>query len=280
MKFIVGISLLISVFTSSFAGNSDKKNNEGTIIIIETTYGKIKIKLYEETPLHRDNFLKLARERYFDSLLFHRVIKGFMIQGGDPDSRNATRGQSLGMGSPGYTIKAEIKNNFIHKKGALAAARTGDQMNPLKESSGSQFYIVQGTTISDEMLDATERHFYEKRKGEVLNAFLMKPENAPILANIRDLRDKQRTEEFNMRIDSIVNTLSSVIGSVSDVKYTPLQREQYKKMGGTPHLDREYTIFGEVFEGLDIVDKIASVATDGQSRPLEDIRIKVVIAKK
>lgn len=196
--------------------NTNNNNNE-IMIQIETTKGKITVKLYNETPLHRDNFVKLVKEKYYDGLLFHRVISTFMIQGGDPDSRNANPEQQLGNGGPNYTIPAEFNSTFIHKKGVLAAARTGDNMNPKKESSGSQFYIVQGKAYDENEL----------------------------------------------------NYISSKTG----INYTKEQKEIYKTLGGTPHLDGAYTVFGEVVDGLAIIDSIAAVETNGSNRPKEDIKI-------
>jgi cyclophilin family peptidyl-prolyl cis-trans isomerase len=189
------------------------------MVLISTEFGEIKVKLYNETPLHRDNFLKLAGEEFYNGLLFHRVINEFMIQGGDPDSRNAKAGKQLGNGGPGYTIPAEIVPGLFHKKGVLAAARLGDNVNPRKESSGSQFYIVQGKVFTNEELD-----FFESRTG---------------------------------------------------VKYSAAQRAAYTTLGGTPHLDGGYTVFGEVIEGLEVVDKLAKVAVDGNSRPLHDMKMNI-----
>jgi peptidyl-prolyl cis-trans isomerase B (cyclophilin B) len=188
------------------------------MIKLETTKGHITIQLYDETPLHRDNFIKLVKEGYFDSILFHRVISGFMIQTGDPDSKTAAPGAPLGSGGPSYKIPAEINVALYHKKGALAAARQGDSVNPKKESSGSQFYIVQGTPLRPGQLDSLEK------TGQ----------------------------------------------------HTPFSEEQrniYTTIGGTPHLDNDYTVFGEVTEGLDVVDSIADADTDSRNRPLQDIRI-------
>ncbi|MBK5283839.1 MAG: peptidylprolyl isomerase, partial [Bacteroidia bacterium] len=177
-------------------------------------------RLYDETPLHRDNFLKLVNEHFFDSLLFHRVIKGFMIQGGDPESKHAASGQMLGNGDVGYTIPAEFSPNLIHKKGALCAARTE---NPEKRSSGCQFYIVQGKPATDSELD---------------------------------MFDKHRSQP-----------------------YTFTQRNTYKTIGGTPFLDMGYTVFGEVTEGLDVLDKIAAVATQPGDRPTQDVSMKITLIK-
>ncbi len=189
-------------------------------VILHTNYGDIRIMLYNETPLHRDNFLKLAKEAYYDSTLFHRVIAGFMIQGGDPDSKKAGAGKRLGAGGPGYTIPAEFRKDLIHKKGALAAARQGDQVNPQKRSSGSQFYIVVGRKWTGDELD-----MIEQQKG---------------------------------------------------FKYTDDQRKTYMTVGGYPFLDRDYTVYGEVVDGLDVVDSISVVDTNPADRPLQDVIIESV----
>jgi peptidyl-prolyl cis-trans isomerase B (cyclophilin B) len=186
-------------------------------ITIETEYGNMKAVLYNETPQHRDNFVKLVKENYYDDLLFHRVIQGFMIQGGDPGSRNATPDAQLGIGGPGYQVPAEIGK--VHVKGALAAARNN---NPQKASSGSQFYIVQGQPVTDAMLDS-----FAAQKGIV---------------------------------------------------YTEEQRNLYKERGGTPQLDNEYTVFGEVIEGLDVIDKIAAVQKGPADRPVQDVKMKIKMA--
>ena len=187
------------------------------VVLISTTYGDMKIQLYNDTPKHRDNFIKLAQKGFFDGTLFHRVIKGFMIQGGDPNSKDAGPNEMLGRGGPGYTIPAEINENHFHKKGALSAARLGDDINPKKESSGSQFYIVQGKKLSQ----------------------------------------------------------AEIVGS--GISMSPEQIRAYTTIGGTPHLDGNYTVFGEVIEGLDVVDKIANVQTARGDRPLEDIKITVKV---
>jgi len=218
--FFFGIfaALALTVFSKD-ALSAEKTEKKETMVIISTSFGDMKIKLYNETPQHRDNFIKLAKEGFFDGLLFHRVIQGFMIQGGDPNSKNAQPGQMLGAGGPGYTVPAEFNPQLIHKKGALAAARQGDQVNPAKASSGSQFYIVQGKPVA-----AQELQFLSSRTG---------------------------------------------------VKYTEEQAAEYAQSGGTPFLDMQYTVFGEVVEGLDVIDKIAAVRTAPGDRPLEDIKFSV-----
>ena len=193
------------------------------LVELETEYGSMLIELFDATPKHRDNFTKLAEEGFYNDLLFHRVIEGFMIQGGDPDSKNANPGQALGSGGPGYQVPAEFVDNLTHIKGAIAAARTGDAVNPQKKSSGSQFYIVQGRPVTDEVLDGIEA---------------------------------QR-----------------------NFRYSKEQRKQYLELGGTPFLDREYTVFGRVVKGLDVIDKIAAVTKDPRDRPREDLKMTVRVIK-
>lgn len=189
------------------------------LVEIETIHGSMLVQLYDATPQHQDNFIKLAQEGFFDGLLFHRVIENFMIQGGDPKSKSAPAGQALGSGGPGYTIPAEFVDSLTHVKGALAAARTGDAVNPTKRSSGSQFYLVHGRSVTEQDL----------ARLEAQNGF----------------------------------------------RYTTKQKEAYLEHGGTPFLDRGYTVFGQVIEGLDVLDKLASVPTDPRDRPKEDLKMKV-----
>ena len=213
------IFLIHGIFSFGQKDSSVSKKDRKRDVLLETNYGDIVIRLSDSTPLHRDNFLKLVKTGYYDSILFHRVIKNFMIQGGDPNSKHAKPGEPLGNGGPGYTIPAEFRTGLFHKKGVIAAARDN---NPEKASSGSQFYIVQGKIFTDAGLDSVE------------------------------------TYRLNGR------------------KIPPGQREVYKTLGGTPHLDQSYTVFGEVVKGLDVVDKIAAVPTSkGQDRdrPLEDVKI-------
>ncbi len=205
------------------AGDVSILKGDERIVLISTKFGDLKIALYNKTPKHSDNFVKLVSKKYYDGLLFHRVINHFMIQGGDPDSRNAKQGAMLGNGGPGYTIPAEFVPEYFHKKGAIAAARRGDNVNPEKASSGSQFYIVQGRKYTDEQL----------------------------------------------------NSLENRIGR----KFTKQQRETYKTIGGTPFLDGNYTVFGEVIEGLNVIDKIAEVKTDRFDRPIKDIKMTIKIVK-
>lgn len=210
------IKIITSILFFFFSLESFTQN-----LLISTSQGNITIKLYDDVPMHQENFLELVAKHFYDSLLFHRVIKDFMIQTGDPDSKYAKPGQFLGRGDVNYTIPAEIRKEFYHKKGAVAAARLPDNINPEKASSGCQFYIVQGKTYTDQELDYLENNGIH-------------------------------------------------------IKFSEEQRDVYKSLGGSPHLDYSYTVFGEVIEGLSILDKISLAETDKNNRPLTDIRIQSI----
>ena len=218
MKHILN-TVILAILTTSLLINTACDKDPHTYAMIETDLGNMKVKLYNETPKHRDNFIKLAKEGFYDSLIFHRVIPGFMIQGGDPRSKSRENQSTFGQGGPGYTIDQEI--GFLHFKGALAAARLGDNVNPQKASSGSQFFVMQGTPQTDQQLN-----IIEKQKG---------------------------------------------------IKYTEAQRRLYKELGGYPSLDTDYTVFGEVIEGLEVIDEIAKVPTGPRDLPLEDVRMYIRI---
>ena len=258
-----------------------KKKQTETLALIHTNVGDIKIKLYDETPLHRDNFIKLVKKKYYDGLLFHRVIKNFMIQTGDPESKDAERSKMLGVGGPGYTIPAEISMRHIHKKGALAAARLGSDVNPRKESSGSQFYIVVGQPLTNEILNQNEHQIIEAKRGELINTYLSKPENKMIMPNLDSCKSRGDKDGFDKIVQKITTDLDPEFKKLDSIKYTSQQRAEYLEKGGSPHLDNDYTIFGEVIEGMDIIDKISLVTTDSNDRPLEDIKIlSIKILKK
>ena len=206
------ITLVIIAAIFSFSIMAQNKTEKETLVVVKTKFGDITMKLYNDTPKHRDNFIKLIKEGWYEDSPFHRVINGFMIQGG---------GNKDGRQDPGYTIPAEIKPNHFHKKGALAAARTGDNVNPERRSSGCQFYIVQGTVMPQSNLDS-----YEQRLG---------------------------------------------------VKFTEEQKKAYTTVGGAPHLDGAYTVFGEVITGFDVIDKIAAVPRDSGDRPLQPVTMKIEI---
>lgn len=231
--------ILLAIATSLYACNTSKKiGDKDRIVLIETQYGDMKIKLYDQTPKHRDNFVKLASEGFFDATLFHRVIQDFMIQGGDPDSKGAEANKMLGEGGPGYQIDAEFNNKLFHKKGVLAAAREGDASNPERKSAGSQFYIAKGRVYTAEELDKAITKINAKRLARSKNNVL------------------EDNEKFVL---------------------SEAQKEAYTTIGGIPHLDGQYTVFGEVIEGLNVIDSIAKVKTNMFDRPLEDIKIKVKV---
>lgn len=238
------------------------------IVLIKTTEGDIKVRLYGDTPRHRDNFLKLAESGYYDGVLFHRVIRDFMVQTGDPNSKNAAAGKMLGSGDPGYTIEGEfVYPKHFHKKGALAAARTGDQVNPERRSSGSQFYIVTGQVYAPAQLDRLEQQMLMSKKQEVFNRLV--GENRARIMEIQQSRDSVAMQALE---NELVATMEAEVAAQAPA-LTPEQREAYTTIGGTPHLDGAYTVFGEVIEGLDIVDAIQRAETDSNDRPLTDIRI-------
>ena len=232
---------------------------------ITTSLGNITVRLYDETPLHRDNFLKLAKEGFYNGTLFHRVIRDFMIQGGAPDSVNAPAGKRLGVGGPDYTLEAEIHPALFHKRGALAAARQGDEVNPERRSSGSQFYIVWGQTYNDGQLRQMGKQLELQPLQSIFQA-LAADHRAEILQLRRD-RNREGLQELQDRLAAEAETKAKTLGPV----LTEAHMEAYSSVGGTPHLDGQYTVFGEVVEGLDIVDRIQQVETLSGDRPKADV---------
>jgi len=270
-KVFVAFSLFLAVFLLLVSFNPSPTSGSGNInVLIRTSYGDIKIKLYNETPLHRDNFLKLVKTHYLDSLLFHRVIQKFMIQGGDPDSKNALPGEFLGEGGPKYTIPAEINPTLFHKKGALAAARESDLDNPTEASSGSQFYIVQGKVYTDSLLQVQALRI---TKRTLFNYFVLKTENQHYLSDYKRYAKEEKADSMKYINDIFDAMVEKEYPNVAKYKFTPEQIKAYTTIGGTPALDNTYTVFGEVYEGLEIVDLIAAQKTDKNARPIEDIRI-------
>ena len=239
---------------------------------IQTSLGDIIVRLYDETPRHRDNFVKLAKEGYFDGTLFHRVIKDFMIQGGDPDSKGAPAGKNLGTGGPDYTIPAEfVFPQLFHKRGALSAARTGDEVNPERESSGSQFYIVWGKTYNEGQLRQLDKQLEMQALQTVFNRMVNERR-----AHIMQLR-RNRDHAALQALQEELQTLATAEVKAHPVALSVQQREIYSTVGGTPHLDGQYTIFGEVVEGLETVGKIEQAATGRGDRPVEDIAMTLTL---
>lgn len=266
--------LLLLVLLLSFT--ADKKEN---IVVITTSYGDITIKLYDKTPLHTANFMKLAGERYFDSTLFHRVIEHFVIQGGDPDSKLAKPGQALGDGGPPYTIPFEYVPEYIHKRGAVGMGRESDDVNPSLASSGSQFYIVQGKKFDDKGLEAVVKKVERRNKRYILLNILMKPGNEKLLADYRHFEEIKDTVNRKIIEAQFSTAVDKEFLKLKPWSLTDHQKEVYKSIGGIPHLDGYYTVFGEVIHGMDVVDKIAAVKTDSLDRPLVDIPMKVSVKK-
>lgn len=246
-------------------------------ILISTSYGNMKVKLFNETPKHRDNFLKLVKEHFYDSLLFHRVIEEFMIQGGDPDSKHAEPIKLLGDGDLNYTVPAEIVPALCHKKGMLCAARNGDDVNPEKASSACQFYIVQGKKRTDEDLKAYEKRINKpiitKLKEDILN----KPENSTLKEKIATFKAEQNNDSLMVYFKIVNKLVDEEYAKIPHYTFPPEHQTIYKTIGGTPHLDSQYTIFGEVIEGLEVIDKIATVGKNKDDRPLIDIRMTITL---
>jgi cyclophilin family peptidyl-prolyl cis-trans isomerase len=242
-------------------------------VIVETPFGVMKIALYNETPVHRDNFIKLATEGYFNDTLFHRVIKGFMIQGGDPESRQADPLKVLGKGGPGYTLPAEIfYPKYFHKKGALAAARQPDRVNPEKRSSGSQFYIVCGSVLTHELMNNMEKLNLEMRQERVFNQIA-----AQYNSKAAELLKNEQHEEFQKLQNELSDLAREEAAKTPPFKYSDIEREVYTTLGGSPFLDQEYTVFGEVVEGLEVIDAIQDVIVGANDRPLEDVKMTVTV---
>jgi peptidyl-prolyl cis-trans isomerase B (cyclophilin B) len=234
--------------------------------------------LHDETPKHKANFIELARKGYYDSLLFHRVMQTFMIQGGDPNSKNAPAGQPLGNGGPGYEVDAEFNPKYFHKKGSLSAARRGPG-NPEKKSNGSQFYIVQGNQMTGEELTQLEQNIRYQRKNQNLGIVLSKPECSDVRQQVVDMQRANNVDWLQSFFESCDTLIQKHIPEYKVFSFTEAQRKEYSEVGGAPHLDGDYTVFGQVIKGLDVIDKIAEQPVDPGNRPLEDIRMKVSVVE-
>jgi len=259
--------------------NAQSDDNTGKQVEIITSYGTLVVLLYDKTPEHRDNFLKLVEDGFYTDLLFHRVINDFMVQGGDPESKDAAEGTKLGQGGPGYTIPAEIFSGYYHKKGALAAARQGDQVNPEKHSSGSQFYIVDGKTYSKTDLDRLEqrrRMMYYKGKMNAYLADSTHKEDKERFVALNTAKDAEGMNTFSHELEEKIDLLE---GTKPNFSYSEDQINTYSFEGGTPHLDGDYTVFGEVISGYELIDQLASVETDASGRPFVDIKMTLRVIK-
>lgn len=239
------------------------------LVDIKTTAGDIRVRLFGDTPRHRDNFVKLVKDGFYNGVLFHRVIDEFMIQTGDPDSKTAPKGAALGSGGPGYQIDAEIVYpRHFHRRGALAAARQGDQVNPRRQSSGSQFYIVTGRASSEAELARMEQQMEMMKKQNIFQELARDRQDE--IRRMQMSGDHQGLETLRQRLIAITEEKAAADTAPA---MTAEQREAYGTVGGAPHLDGQYTVFGQVESGMDVVDKIEKVATDGRDRPIDDIKI-------
>ena len=271
------ISLLLFgafILLSKNSQSLNKTEKEEIKILITTTFGNITIKLYNETEIHRNNFVKLVKEHYFDSLLFHRVIQNFMIQGGDPDSKYAIANMELGNGGPPYTLPAEFRSNLFHKKGVLAAARDSDLENPTQQSAGSQFYIVQGRIFNDSLLKIQAIRI---TKLKLFNTIINRRENLELQKKYMALPKLQKTDSLKHLNGIITKIVEKELPVTKLHTFTEEQIRIYKTIGGTPHLDESYTVFGEVLEGFEVINNIAKQMVDKNSRPITDIRMKISI---
>lgn len=281
--FAATAALCISVFAMSCTSRAAATTEDTNISMIDkntpdtasakievaTTAGNFTILLYGDTPKHRDNFLKLVKEGYYNNTLFHRVIKEFMIQAGDPDSRSAAPGQRLGSGGPDYKIDAEIVYpKHFHKRGALAAARQGDMVNPMKQSSGSQFYIVTGRRISESELNQMSKSLQNKNMQKIFNDLAMQHRDS-----IQSMQKRGDRQGLMALQDSLIRQTEEIAAKQPAPEISEEMRQAYANVGGAPHLDGDYTVFGEVISGMDVVDAIEKAETDGADRPTKDIRI-------
>jgi peptidylprolyl isomerase len=274
MKYkLIALLLMAATINSCGAGTSQKANAQSaeneTKVLIKTTAGDITVKLYNETPQHRDNFIKLVQEHFYDSILFHRVIKEFMIQAGDPESKNAEKYEILGAGGPGYDLPAEfIYPKYFHKRGALSAARQADQVNPERRSSGSQFYIVTGKTYNKYDLQDMEKQLNEMKAQSIFDRLC--GENRDSIMRMQMANDREGLMKLQ---DELVSKMQDKMKEEGPFRFTKEQVDAYTTTGGTPSLDNQYTVFGEVIDGMKVVDKIEYAGTDTHDRPRKDIRI-------
>ena len=269
------IKAITTFFVFIFLLSSCAQEKKDAVITIKTSQGDMVAILYDETPKHKANFIKLAKEHFFDSMIFHRVISGFMIQGGDPESKKALAGQRLGNGGPGYTVDAEFNPKFYHEKGALSAARLGDQMNPSKASSGSQFYVVQGTVLGS--ADVENLKFDQMKLMTGLRKMFEDPANKPLLDSLNALYYSGDVPAYTKRLNELAPRIEKATGIKVTREISEEKKKSYTTIGGAPHLDGDYTVFGKVIKGLEVIDKIAAVQKDGSDRPLEDVRMFITV---
>ena len=266
------ITILMATTLNFFAANGQQDitaQNPETKVLVKTTAGDFTVKLYNDTPAHRDNFIKLVEEKFYENTLFHRVIRDFMVQAGDPESKDAPKFSQLGTGGPGYTIPAEfVYPKYFHKRGALSAARQADQVNPERESSGSQFYVVTGKRYSMNELRDLEQKMSENEAQSVFDRLCA--QNRDSIFSLQNANDMDGLMKLQ---NELVAKTEEIMKEKGDFEFTPEQLSAYTSEGGTPFLDNQYTVFGEVIDGMKVIDKIEKVSTDVNNRPVRDVRI-------
>lgn len=279
MYSVRALGLLLLLLATHANAQTPKADKTVQLVLLSTTKGEITIYLYEHTPKHRANFIKLVQEGFFNGCTFHRVIKQFMIQGGDPNSKDSDPNND-GQGGPGYEIDAEFVPQYFHKKGALASARNGDDVNPQQRSSGSQFYIVQGRTFTPAALDSQQTRVQNAQMAAFARDFFKRPEYAWLTQDYMQQLYKSNPDSLQRlyaRLDKEVKAAYALTNKL--FSFTPAMRQAYTTLGGAPHLDQTYTVFGEVLSGLAVVDAIAESKTDGRDRPLEAVVMQARIVE-
>jgi len=246
------------------------------LVEIDTNMGNMKFKLYDDTPKHRDEFVKLANQGYYDGTLFYRVIQNFLIQGGSKSSRNAPPGKRIGYGDPDYTVDDEIRPNHFHQKGALCAPRQPDKVNPFKQSDISQFYIVKGQVFTSGALDTMEMAVNRPIRNKIIHEVF----TDDIREKLKKLKEEKKVDEFRKIAGDVKKEIESRFElNPNTLTFTKEQRKAYTTVGGYPELDGRYTIFGQCISGFDVIDKIAALKTDKNNRPLKDVKITVKVLK-
>lgn len=274
-KTILSIICILTLCGFIACGNKHKQSMEGTVLLLETSMGDIRIRLYDDTPKHRDNIVKLAKEGFYDGTLFHRVIKDFMIQAGDPKSKNASDTATLGSGDTGYTIPAEfVYPKYFHRRGVVAAARMGDDVNPKQESSGCQFYIVTGKKFTEEELAALESQLNQQQLQAAFNRMARQH-----MKDIFKMRKANDTLGLKKLEDTLFEQAKQEV-LFHMFRFNDEQKKAYTTMGGAPHLDGQYTVFGEVIEGMDVVDAIQNVKTGRADRPVQNVTIEKITVEE
>jgi len=273
MKKLFIVLAVCTIISCTKNEDTPTESTTDEIVIISTDFGDMYVVLYDETPLHKANFLKLAKEGFYNSTTFHRVMKDFMIQGGDPNSKDEIPFND-GQGGPGYTVDAEFNSKFVHKKGALAAARKPDQQNPERKSSGSQFYIVHGVSVDNSMLDQIIENTNSNNRQFAIRDYIQSPENVNLLQTLQEYQTSGNVDSLEAIIERIEPIATEGLIPRS---YSVEQRSIYTSIGGYPYLDDNYTIFGEVIRGIDVIDSIAVQQTGAADRPDNDIIMKVKV---